>query len=131
MGNKEFEVAYCVEDPLMTRTPDDRVIAAQCCRKNPSNSVPRCARFIGTDPDGCVADKSFKNNDPPMKEFTYGEAKAECAKLSDLDDPDVGELDLCEESCNGAGCGYGKNPVWTKIPCSNRPPPSAPPPPEL
>ena len=53
--------------------------------------------------------------------MTYAETKYFCNSLG---------LYLCDRSCEGQGCGYDQFPVWTGLPCPNKPlPPPLPSPP--
>jgi len=64
----------------------------------------------------------------PPRNTTYSEAVALCALASDPSDPDVGDLELCDISCRGKGCGYNTWPVFSSLPC-RLPPPTPPTPP--
>ena len=54
------------------------------------------------DEAGCIAGN-------PPRPYTFAQAEQLCAEAG---------LEMCEQNCAGAGCGYNTHPVWTRLPCS-------------
>jgi len=106
---------YCLlpnRDETTTTAPWDGVqknIATQCCEKGSSDDAG-CKRFIGSDPEDCVAGK------PPAAK-TYAQAAAICDALSG----GPLQLGLCDRSCANTGCQYNQAPVFTNKPCAVNP----------
>ena len=81
-------------------------------------SAPVCRRYVGSnDQSGCISGHAILGS---VRGTTYDEAYYTCAARG---------LQLCDQSCVNAGCGYNTYPVWTRLPCSSPAPPPALPPP--
>ena len=108
-----------------------QTIAAQCClpagdgESNGINTPQDVCRRRPTPSGGnsglnddCIAGYGGEGDITP---FTYAETKHFCDSLG---------LDLCQQPCTGTGCNYDAFPVWTGLPCPNKPlPPHLPFPP--
>ena len=103
-----------------------QTIAAQCCLPGNGSAVPPppqevCRRKptssggISPSNEDCVAGYGGEGDITP---FTYAETKHFCDSLG---------LDLCQQACSYQGCNYDAFPVWTGLPCPNKPAPPSPP----
>ena len=106
-GNGDYATQTCVMDEAQTKL-DGANIAAQCCEPGAAadygetTAEATCRRYVGENDDaGCIGGK-------PARVNTYAQAYQLCA--------DAG-LEMCQQSCDGAGCQYNGAPVWTSLPC--------------